>query len=1189
MPREDELLEEEQEFLQEVVERVADHLEYAKLEIFRRLHIYVTDKEEHWLKRFCKKNKLWFEPADDEESIKDDDLDDDLDEEDPVKGKQYFDEELSCLLKYWKEEFLLRFKSHQQLEQEKNTKSQFTSDQIKQILNGTDNALRYTSNMKQSLMEKEDTVAKQSKELQILNGMLDRRSSLLDMQRKEHFRELFFLKEQIAQYDIQQKNTKEVFNGEVKTKRSNEGPLGHLQSDLLKVKDELANKHNDLNSLLMKLTGVQLKIHEQSFQTKLESNQIQLLTSEAKEIKDMVSLALTTDGYGHTGISVQDLLDENVELRAKVSELDKDIFSLKNMMNVEKELRPEEESSRKEHVSVERVIEELKLQPAVPEKKKRTLRESKETQQKFATLIAKIESMKLQLTVKDGEIRQMKNETTSLYGKINALKAKLVESIEEKHHTKLNEEKEKMDIHEMQMKQHRIQMINEDLRVRLFEYVGKLKTSSNTMLKLNALKNTYRNEAITAERDVRNFQNEMQELQSKYNDSVQKANTLTDDAKVSKAKITMLEDQNQVLVEQQRKLKKGIETLKQSGVEIEPTSAVSSNFSEGHFDENFTPTITPRDHNEEVEVKQTVGQPETVCEQNEPEKEDDQRSIGTLSSRSQSSVNETEAYTSQLELIDQDFALELGAALKFTAENPIVIPNIAQFKDKHVESRYPTYEYEEEEHDDIKSVFSDIVDSFHEDGVVLTESKVSNKSIELQTPKTSPPLQKINRRESLETRIRVRARAGSIIEHDIRNEFLLVSDTFKEYAKMQSDDIMEIDEERLNEEIYSKSKEIYNNKMEVVERLEARSKLMFERVSLKKKIIEQTRREKLEKVLTSSMLMSQGHPAEVKSLRTGFIKELREELDAIKKRQEQKRQAFVPIYSAYQHQFDEEMLDLVDKEESRIDLIDKRPITRASSPQPGKQKRHFTVKTREFDKKRPHTALGTSETDNEPLKVTSFKNEIPNTPSFLFGSPLTGPMALNRSQLRSSRERPKTAVIPPQNRIERLATPQTRPTVQEQIEYIQPHYLIRPSSTTPITTLLPTHSPNITISGRSAITMKSTPPTQVQPLVRAQSCPPPESKKPSKSFQPLISQFSSPLLINDSESESDEEEGDGEKWDIAKIERYAEEMGITEKTEKPAPKTNRSNSATGKKQLRVLLPSNPVPQTQASPNGLKPW
>jgi hypothetical protein len=788
--------------------------------------------------------------------------------------------------------------------------------------------------------------------------------------------------------------------------------------------------------------------------------------------------------------------------------------------------------------------------------------------------------MRLQLTVKDGEIRQMKNETTSLYAKINSLKGKLNDTIEERHHTKLNEEKEKMEAMELLAKQQRIQMINEDLRMRLFDYVEKLKASSNTMLKLNALKNTYRNEAISAERDVRAFQRDMSEMQIKCNTYVETVSELTDKIKILQEQVGTLEEANKQLLKRRPKSSKSPKQEPEPAIVVEEKEEPDSPSTASSYSEQYSESSGASSDTEPDDIS-------SVKSQSDMGKSTDQPASQKTSARS--SIVEDPDFKSHLELMDTDFEQELGAALKFTEENLFVVPNIEQFKTKNVESRYAMYEYEDEHNEDDKSVLSEASShpfqpSYQEDGLVLTESNVRSSL------NVSPPLQRpgtaTSKTSRSETRVRIRSRAGSVIVHDIQNEFLLVSDTLKEYAKLEEagsdSDIMEIDEDRLSEELYEQSKALFMKKMQVVERLEARSKLMVERVKIKKKVIEQERREKLEKVLTSSMLMSHGHPVEVRNLRTGFLKELREELDSIKKRQETKRPSFVPNFSAYQ--FDEEMTEVVEEIKNK----------RSVSPQPGKQKRHFVVKPRDVNlekKVRPHTALGVHDNSGSttPLKVTSFSNKSvsPMSPMFM------GPIALNRNQMRSSsamgdvRERPKTALFP-------TSSSNKKPTVQEQIEYIQPHYLIRPSTTSgTVTGLLPAQSPNITVSGKQPQMFAKgvSPPI----LPRAQSCPPPETTvakpalKPIPNFQSLhLGNFSSPMVVNDFDSEEDSEEEDGERWDIDKIERYADE--IKSKQETTTPKSKPGSAGSSKKQIKVLMPKGATfNEDSPKSGGVGPW
>ena len=114
-------------------------------------------------------------------------------------------------------------------------------------------------------------------------------------------------------------------------------------------------------------------------------------------------------------------------------------------------------------------------------------------------------------------------------------------------------------------------------------------------------------------------------------------------------------------------------------------------------------------------------------------------------------------------------------------------------------------------------------------------------------------------------------------------------------------------------------------------------------------------------------------------------------------------------------------------------------------------------------------------------------------------------------------------------------------------------------------------------------------------LPRAQSCPPPETVakptlKPIPNFQSLhLGNFASPMVVNDFDSEEDSEDEDGERWDIDKIERYADEIKQN-KQETVTPKSKPGSAGSSKKQIKVLMPRGATFNEESPKSGsVGPW
>mmetsp|Transcript_7418 Transcript_7418/g.27730 ORF Transcript_7418/g.27730 Transcript_7418/m.27730 type:complete len:947 (-) Transcript_7418:34-2874(-) len=144
-------------------------------------------------------------------------------------------------------------------------------------------------------------------------------------------------------------------------------------------------------------------------------------------------------------------------------------------------------------------------------------------------------------------------------------------------------------------------------------------------------------------------------------------------------------------------------------------------------------------------------------------------------------------------------------------------------------------------------------------------------------------------------------RSSNIEDEDLRNTFGVVADTLEELDDIQqsgvspgrknvSADILSPQEAK--EDMEAKQKEraqyllkqyyLFREKNEVLKRLEKRTKLMYERVRLKKSILEQQKQEQIERCLSVFQLLSKTHPDEATILERQHLRHLREEYEVVR-------------------------------------------------------------------------------------------------------------------------------------------------------------------------------------------------------------------------------------------------------------------------------------------------------------------
>ena len=133
----------------------------------------------------------------------------------------------------------------------------------------------------------------------------------------------------------------------------------------------------------------------------------------------------------------------------------------------------------------------------------------------------------------------------------------------------------------------------------------------------------------------------------------------------------------------------------------------------------------------------------------------------------------------------------------------------------------------------------------------------------------------------------------SIEDTDLKNTFGVVADTLEELDDIPNPTSPERPEKEdtptkaENEELKQKERAeyllkqyyLFREKNEVLKRLEKRTKLMYERVRLKKTMIEQQKQEQIERCLSVFQLLSKTHPEEANILEKQHLQHLKEEYD----------------------------------------------------------------------------------------------------------------------------------------------------------------------------------------------------------------------------------------------------------------------------------------------------------------------
>ncbi|KAL9652843.1 hypothetical protein ABK040_010875 [Willaertia magna] len=284
-------------FLEEVINRLADHLEYAKIEIFKNLKIFLTSEEEEFCSTFCKENE---QPFVEESSIN-------FGEGKKNELQNFFDENIGLILQFWQQEFILRFKSSIQLQKE-NIVYQEKSDEdvylkeYTQLYNNVYNAIygnkldhtksfsfkkeklptlqsieANTSNKSSISINNNETheiidpiilqqeLELKNKEIVMLKEMVTHRDILLNEQRSEYYKELLILREEILKLNFQHVPPSLYgikFEQDLKFPFLENEKVKLINQKLIDTRKILNEKNLEIRNLIYNLTNFQLEIFE---------------------------------------------------------------------------------------------------------------------------------------------------------------------------------------------------------------------------------------------------------------------------------------------------------------------------------------------------------------------------------------------------------------------------------------------------------------------------------------------------------------------------------------------------------------------------------------------------------------------------------------------------------------------------------------------------------------------------------------------------------------------------------------------------------------------------------------------------------------------------------------------------------------------------------------------------------------
>ncbi|KAG2383088.1 hypothetical protein C9374_004425 [Naegleria lovaniensis] len=304
------------EFIEKVVKRLSDHLEYTKIELFKKLNVLVTNEEEDYSKTFKKtvvdvieSNKENSKTQANSNIIKTDE-----------EIQQFFDEQIQLVHKYWQQEFVLRMKSSQTLQKEKELRNKELAKE-----EGNPNYIGI------------DQYRKLQLESKVLNSLIEQRDKLLEEQRTEYFKELLSLKEELLKANYQYSAPSYFpanFDKVLNLPFLEDENVKELNQVLLKTKTMLSEKENEIRTLLGTINNFQAETFE-----KLKKNQkecvVENLIETAKAFKFKAD-KFSADNENLVSLEKYNSLLQKFENMEQESEsLKKEIISLQNIQRAQ--------------------------------------------------------------------------------------------------------------------------------------------------------------------------------------------------------------------------------------------------------------------------------------------------------------------------------------------------------------------------------------------------------------------------------------------------------------------------------------------------------------------------------------------------------------------------------------------------------------------------------------------------------------------------------------------------------------------------------------------------------------------------------------------------------------------------------------------------------------------------------------
>ncbi|EFC36670.1 viral A-type inclusion repeat protein [Naegleria gruberi] len=303
------------DFIEQVVKRLSEHLEFTKVELFKKVDIITTTDEDVFLDNF-KKNvveKLEKKQSGTGSIIKTDE-----------EIQSFFDERINLVFKFWQQEFVLRLKSSLQLKKEQEMES---------------NKENHDSNLIGI-----DKHRKLQVENQVLNSLVEKRDKMLEEQRTEYFKEILCLKEELTKLNYQYVPPSyfpENFDAVLTLSFLEDENIKELNQILLQTKNALDDRDNEIRNLLNSINTFQadtfekLKKHSQT-----NTDLIEKLMETANAFKFKAQRLYGDNNIPHD--QYQSLLDKALQLEKENEKIKRELSALQNIQKAQAMVAMEE-------------------------------------------------------------------------------------------------------------------------------------------------------------------------------------------------------------------------------------------------------------------------------------------------------------------------------------------------------------------------------------------------------------------------------------------------------------------------------------------------------------------------------------------------------------------------------------------------------------------------------------------------------------------------------------------------------------------------------------------------------------------------------------------------------------------------------------------------------------------------------